>query len=106
MRSLTLFSLFLTMACTPSRDKAVSGATRSYCERSLECDWIGEEDMEECYDDMEDVFSDLWPESECESDISAEGYDECLASIEAIGCDDWLDYLSAVEDCGSSDVCE
>ncbi len=106
MRTLTLFSMVLLCSCTPSREGAVDGATRTYCERALSCGWYEEDEGEDCYDDMEDVFDDLWPEDECEGDIKDEGYGQCLEEIEEIGCDDWLDWFDALDACSTSDVCE
>lgn len=106
MRWVTTFPLLIAAACTPSREGAVRGATETYCHRALECDWYDESDAEDCYDDMEDVFDDLWPEEECEGDIVGEQYDECLDSIQEIDCGSWMDWLDALEECSSSQVCE
>ena len=96
----------LVMGCTPSYDDAKANAAEVLCERSLSCGQIDDSDMENCLDDNEDLFQTLWPESDCDKDIDHDGYDACLDSINQIQCDDWIDYLNALDDCSSDNVCQ
>lgn len=107
MRTMTLFLTVLTISCTPSRESATLRAADAYCERAYTCDWDGGEDPEECNDDMEDFFSDMWSEDECEGDIDKEGFDNCIANIRALDCDDGVwDVMAAYDDCAADEVCQ
>ena len=95
----------LMVGCAPSYDSAKSNAAEALCQRSLACGQIDDSDMENCLDDNEDLFQSLWPEDDCDGDIDHDGYSYCLDSIDRIQCDDWIDYLNALDDCSSAKVC-
>jgi len=101
-----VFVALLLGGCAPSYDTAKSHAAEVLCERSLSCGQIDDSDMEDCLDSNEDFFQSLWPADECDGDINADGYSYCLDSIDRIECDNWVDYLNALDDCGSAKVCD
>lgn len=98
--------VILLPACTPSYESATERAATALCEREIACDWIDEDDMEDCLDDGEDLFQETWPAGECDGDIDDDGFDQCIDEIESLECDDWLDYLNVLQDCSASEVCQ
>lgn len=99
----TVIALF---ACTPSYEDAPDVAGAAYCDRSVECGWVEESDYDSCADDAEDLFQLLWPEDECEDDLSRDGWDRCMEAIADLNCDDWTRGATSLGSCDADTVCD
>lgn len=83
------------------------------CDRFEECGEVGAQDgakyasRDECENDMEGQFRDLWPADECsDGRIEATKYNACVSRAETYSCDMGIfEFITYYDECNASDVC-
>lgn len=100
-------ALALFTACVPDVEDAPQVAAEVYCERSVECGWTEEDELDDCVDLSEDVFEAFWPEDDCSAGLEREGWKQCMETVETLDCEGSLSgWLTDVgEDCDRLSVC-
>ncbi len=97
----------------PALDTRIEFIANKACDRFEECGEIGEGDdqdyktRDECENDMESSFRDLWPADECsDGRIEATAYDACVSRAETYSCDMGIfEFITYYDECNASDVC-
>lgn len=95
----------------PTREDYRDEAAETYCDRTEDCGDIGEgrdyETYSDCVIDQKDRFNEAWPADECGNGrINESQFDRCLDRLEIAACDgNWLDQLSALDECRAGNVC-
>ena len=109
----SLLLLLLASCATLSASRHVEiarSASARTCDAMARCGKVGAgkafADLAACRIDYDAVWSKRWDKATCDQTVNKHGLEQCLASIDATGCDSVLDFLNtALNKCAERRVC-